>query len=241
MNLRHFLFPKSIDTIGNGNQSNRNQWIEKILLSIPEGSSLLDAGAGQMPYRKFCNHLKYKSQDFCAYDGKGNQSGLQTQNFDTTGIDVVSDIVQLPFENGAFDAVLCSEVIEHVPDANKVIMELLRVLKPGGYLVLTAPFCSLTHYAPYHFSTGFNKYFYEQYNHALDIIEMTANGNFYEYLAQEVKRVPSVAARYSNSKITWWERLITYAYLLLLSRKNTEGNGSAELLCFGYHLLAKKK
>ena len=63
----------------------------------------------------------------------------------------------------SFDVVLCSEVLEHVPDPIQVIKELCRLIKPRGTLILTAPFCSLTHFAPYHFSTGFNRYFYEEH------------------------------------------------------------------------------
>lgn len=43
----------------------------------------------------------------------------------------------LPFEDGAFDLVLCSQVIEHVPDAPAAMRELARVLTPGGTLVIS--------------------------------------------------------------------------------------------------------
>jgi ubiquinone/menaquinone biosynthesis C-methylase UbiE len=43
----------------------------------------------------------------------------------------------LPFEDGAFDLVLCTQVIEHVPDAPAGIGELVRVLRPGGRLVIS--------------------------------------------------------------------------------------------------------
>ncbi|MBT8228697.1 MAG: methyltransferase domain-containing protein, partial [Bacteroidia bacterium] len=48
-------------------------------------------------------------------------------------------ILDLPFEEGTFDIVVSSEVIEHVPDPLKAITEMHRVLKPGGILVLTTP------------------------------------------------------------------------------------------------------
>jgi SAM-dependent methyltransferase len=51
----------------------------------------------------------------------------------------VGDATQLRFPPRAFDKVLCSEVIEHIPDADGAIAEIHRVLKPGGRLVLSTP------------------------------------------------------------------------------------------------------
>jgi 2-polyprenyl-3-methyl-5-hydroxy-6-metoxy-1,4-benzoquinol methylase len=55
---------------------------------------------------------------------------------------VLSDITQLPFANNTFDVVFSSEVIEHTPNPLATVMELDRVLKPGGHLVLSTP-CKL--------------------------------------------------------------------------------------------------
>lgn len=51
----------------------------------------------------------------------------------------VGDATQLDFADGEFDKILCSEVIEHIPDASKALSEMRRVLKPGGKLVLSTP------------------------------------------------------------------------------------------------------
>jgi SAM-dependent methyltransferase len=52
----------------------------------------------------------------------------------------------LPFAPRTFDAAVCTEVLEHVPDASLVLAEIARVLKPGGTVVVTVPFAC--HYHP---------------------------------------------------------------------------------------------
>ncbi len=52
---------------------------------------------------------------------------------------VEGDAMNVPFGNGDFDAVFAGEVIEHVPDPRQALGEWLRVLKPGGILILTTP------------------------------------------------------------------------------------------------------
>ncbi len=49
------------------------------------------------------------------------------------------DATQLPVRSGFFDAVICSETIEHVPNPEQVVLELARVLRPGGILFATVP------------------------------------------------------------------------------------------------------
>jgi ubiquinone/menaquinone biosynthesis C-methylase UbiE len=55
-----------------------------------------------------------------------------------------SDINRLPFETRSLDLVIASEVIEHLPEPERVISEIARVLRPGGQLILTMPLESHT-------------------------------------------------------------------------------------------------
>jgi SAM-dependent methyltransferase len=55
----------------------------------------------------------------------------------------------LPFGTATFDTVLCTSVLEHVHDAEAVVSEIARILKPGGRLIITIPFLYPTHEAPY--------------------------------------------------------------------------------------------
>lgn len=53
--------------------------------------------------------------------------------------DVKADICNLPFENNAFDFILCNHVLEHIPDDTKAMQELYRVLKVGGMGIFQIP------------------------------------------------------------------------------------------------------
>jgi SAM-dependent methyltransferase len=50
-----------------------------------------------------------------------------------------ADATALPFESETFDAVICSETLEHIPNDRAVISEIARVLPPRGLLVITVP------------------------------------------------------------------------------------------------------
>ncbi len=52
---------------------------------------------------------------------------------------VQGDVVGLPFRDGHFDAAICSETLEHVPDDDAAVSEIARILRPGGWLFVTVP------------------------------------------------------------------------------------------------------
>jgi len=237
------IIKKILPKVGSNNESARIEWTEKTLKNIPVGLKILDAGAGELQFKKFCSHLKYTSQDFGQYDGKGDKKGLQMKAWDNSKLDIVSDITNIPIPDKSFDAILCTEVFEHIPEPILAIKEFSRILKPGGYLIITAPFCSFTHFAPYHFYSGFNNYFYKKFleENDFNIKEITPNGNFFEYVAQEVRRVPYITENYSNKKINLWQKFVLYVALVVLNKLNKQDKNSNEISCFGYQILAIKK
>ncbi len=54
------------------------------------------------------------------------------------------NVVDLPFSGASFDLVVASEVLEHVPDIQRALAEIKRVLRPGGRIAITVPLCSRT-------------------------------------------------------------------------------------------------
>jgi SAM-dependent methyltransferase len=96
---------------------------------------LLDIGCGSKPYQSLFTVDEYIGVD----------SALSPN---TSNIEAYADAQVLPFENQTFDTVICTEVIEHLPCPWEAIREMKRVLKPSGYLILTAPFIHWHHESP---------------------------------------------------------------------------------------------
>ncbi|MFA6074532.1 MAG: class I SAM-dependent methyltransferase [Negativicutes bacterium] len=223
------------------NERCRDNWIIKQLQAVPAGAKILDAGAGEQPYKKYCNHMVYVSQDFAAYNGRGNEKGLQMGIWDQKYIDIISDITAIPVDDDSFDVVLCSEVLEHLPEPVMAIREFARVLRDGGKLILTAPFCSLTHFAPYHFCTGFSEYWYYEHliSNGFEIVELSKNGNYFSFMDQELCRLRYVYSRYSTKGLSLC--ILVLIKLLSWYLKRTNDIGSNDLLYFGCHVVAVKK
>jgi 2-polyprenyl-3-methyl-5-hydroxy-6-metoxy-1,4-benzoquinol methylase len=227
---------------GTTNQINRDKWLEKTLSEIHKGMRILDAGAGELRYKHLCSHLNYVSQDFGKYDGTGSGDGLHPGKWDNSKIDIVSDITKIPEPDGSFDAVMCIEVFEHLSDPIQAIRELTRLLKPGGHLILTAPFCALTHFSPFFFITGYSRNFYDYWLKELgySIEDIFTNGNYFEYLAQELRRLPSVSKKYCQQQITKKDRKSINNILDKLSSFSANDTGSEELLSYGLCIKALK-
>ena len=226
----------------NIDEENRQSWLARVLGQLPRGARMLDAGAGELRNKKYCGHLDYVSQDFCQYAGQpatGAGDGLHNSAWDTSRIDLVSDITDIPAPDASFDAILCTEVLEHVPEPTRALDEFERLLRPKGVVILTVPFASLVHQAPYHYCSGFSKYWYIYHleKRGFDIIELEANGDWYACLEQELARLGGLERSLRN----WiWPAAYLY-YLLGWAYFRLRGKIRADdLACFGWHCIARK-
>ncbi|MBM4312536.1 MAG: class I SAM-dependent methyltransferase [Deltaproteobacteria bacterium] len=113
-------------------------------ISLKAGMRVLDAGCGGG--RHLCEAMGKSGVSCVGVDlnwadlcrTKGFLS-LMDQRQSGGWIVARADVTRLPFSDDSFDAVICSEVLEHVVDSRRAITELLRVLKPMGDLVITVP------------------------------------------------------------------------------------------------------
>jgi SAM-dependent methyltransferase len=178
-----------IAALADFNRLNRDDWVAQQAQRLPAGARVLDVGAGPARYRDLFAHCEYRTQDFCQYEG--TRDGLMKDEWAYHAIDYVSDIAAIPVEDESFDAVLCTEVLEHVPEPIAALREMSRVLKPGGTLLLTAPFTAGLHQEPYHFYSGFSPHFYRRVlpECGIDVAGIERNGGFFRLMAQESGRV----------------------------------------------------
>jgi ubiquinone/menaquinone biosynthesis C-methylase UbiE len=224
----------------NINEETRDQWLTSKLTSLQPGQKILDAGAGEMRYQRLLTHLHYTSQDICQYDGRG-KDGLHTGAWDTARIDIVSDITDIPVPDASFDYVLCTEVFEHVPESTLAFDELVRILRPGGMLIITAPFAAMTHFAPYFFATGFSRFWYERQatRHNLELVELKANGSFFDVVYTYLLISPSIGKKLAGE--TYKLCLIIALLPALFVLRAFRVKGGADILNFGYFAVFKKK
>ncbi len=118
-----------------------SHFVERVAPGVSPGERILDAGAGEAPYRALFPQARYVGLD----DGRGDP------RWDYTALNVSGDLLAMPFRDGAFDHVLCTETLEHLTDPGDFLCEVARVLRPGGRLHMTAPLSFKEHQQPYDF------------------------------------------------------------------------------------------
>ena len=167
------------------NQHDRDQWVARQAALVRPGADVLDVGAGSCPYRSLFAHCNYKTHDSSLLEAD------QLRDLAGYGqIDYVSDVASIPIPDGSFDVVLCTEVLEHVPEPIQGLREFARILRPGGTLLLTAPLGSGLHQEPYHFYGGYTPYWYQRFLGDNGFVQITVepNGGFFKFYGQESQR-----------------------------------------------------
>lgn len=153
-------------------------YLQPVLLKFFEKyarGSLLDVGCGSKPYEGSLK--KYVKTHFgCDYlqSEKGN-------------VDLVCDAINIPLEDNSFDTVICTQVLEHVFDTRKCLSECFRLLKSGGYFILSVPFIWPIHLAPYDFHR-FSKFGIREYLEEAGFhdIQIYPNGGKWAMISQMV-------------------------------------------------------
>ena len=106
---------------------------------VRPGALLADIGCGEQPLRALITELG------------GHYTGIDVQQNQQGNVEVVADITDIPLPGESFDLILCTEVLEHVPDTYEAFAELVRLCKKGGAVIVTTPFSYPLHEEPYDF------------------------------------------------------------------------------------------
>jgi len=113
----------------------RTQLIRQEAARLPPGTkTLLDIGGRGKPYAEyFSDRVRWHF----VIDIEPGAS-----------VDLIGDARFLPVAGGSVDVVLCTQVIEHIPEPVAVLQEIFRVLRPGGTLILSVPAIFPQHGSP---------------------------------------------------------------------------------------------
>ena len=151
---------------------------ESVLVSVKSARQylrgrVLDMGCGDQPYARLITETSTQ------------YVGMDLSPEHTPKPHVCADSLALPFRSGSFDAVLSTQVLEHVRNPFTVFREISRVLKPSGYLVLTAPQLWPLHEEPHDY------YRYTRYGlqelalqHGLAVVRLEERGGGFTALGQ---------------------------------------------------------
>ena len=172
----------SLQASGDPGRAAVNDFVRRVAGRLPSGARVLDAGAGECIYRPLFPAGGYVAIDRGIGDGAWNYGKL----------DALADLERTPFAAGMFDAVLCTETLEHVARPGAVLRELRRVTRDGGTLVLTVPFLQPVHQAPH----DYFRYTPFGLRHLLaeagfEVVELSAAGGFFTFLRLQLGDLPA--------------------------------------------------
>jgi SAM-dependent methyltransferase len=120
-----------------GYADNFRKWMRTELKDLPRESTILEVGCGDA---SFTRHLAEFSPDVTALDISAAQIAQNAQQFPDIAF-VQHDLADpLPFADGSFNVIWCSEVLEHLFNPEFAMREMIRVMAPGGKLLVTVPY-----------------------------------------------------------------------------------------------------
>lgn len=169
----------------------RDAFVAQQLSKLSPGIKILDAGAGSQPFKPLCSHLEYYAQDVGGFSIDANKGlASRDESYVFGSIDYLGDVWSIDEVDGYFEAILCTEVLEHIPYAVETIKEFFRLLAPGGKLILTAPGNSVRHFDPYYFVSGYSDHWFRRVltDAGFNLLSLDFVGDYYSWNKIEMYR-----------------------------------------------------
>ncbi len=120
-----------------GYATNFCRWMSRELAGLDREAPILEVGCGD---GSFTTELAKHSNDVTAIDISAGQVAENAARFPTILFEQHDVAETFPFVDGIFEAIWCSEVLEHLLDPGFAVKEMFRVMKPGGRLLITVPY-----------------------------------------------------------------------------------------------------
>ncbi|KKB46610.1 hypothetical protein HMPREF1212_04106 [Parabacteroides sp. HGS0025] len=145
---------------------------------ICKNNFVFDIGCGNKPFEQYIRSL-LKNDIPAMYIGSD-----VVQSSDNK-VDIICDATNIPASSSSYDIVICTQVIEHIFDHIKVFKEANRLLKPGGFFIVSSNFVWEMHEVPYDYYR-FTRYGFRALleKSGFDIVEEIANGGKWAVLGQ---------------------------------------------------------
>ena len=183
--------------------------------------TVVDMGCGKKPFQKYLPDQIYIGVD----NSHGNP-------------DIVASVTKVPLEDNYADSIICSEVLEHLPEPMRAMDEIKRLLKTGGHLYLTVPMMWYLHYMPHDYwrftnfsllaimsKYGFkvkymNRYGGLNYFIACRIGETIYNGlqKFFKQKMALILLAPIQMLLYGYSKLDKWNKRDSAGWVILAEK-----------------------
>lgn len=128
--LRHFVEEAPLE------RASIFEFVAREARLLTPGARVIDIGAGDAPYRELFSEQEYLTLD-------------HEQTPHTGDVDIIGSADSIPVGAREFDAVVCTQVLEHVPEPVAALREFRRVLADGGGLIATVPFAWEEHELPH--------------------------------------------------------------------------------------------
>ena len=123
-----------------GYATNFRNWMRSELRRLPRDATILEVGCGDGAFTK---DLAEYSSDITALDISAHQIQLNARAYPDLRFLQHDVSERLPFDEGTFEVIWCSEVLEHLFDPGFALREMFRVMAPGGKLLVTVPYHGL--------------------------------------------------------------------------------------------------